>query len=288
MVSKYMAEETTTLPLSSVIVSVYAGNNAEEFKHSLLSITGQDYPHLEIVLVFDGPVPKDILDAVEETRKTFRGVFKTLSLPENKGLGPALNAAIREAKGEFLVRMDSDDYSYPDRIRAQVEFMLQNQDVDVAGCLMEDVFLNGEHYVLPMPLTHDKCVAAFAWRHPINHPTAVFRRRFFEKAGHYPENARLDEDSALWLSAMKSGCIFANLDAVKYKRSIDDRFFRRRKSFTENFIVLKTRLRIVSQLNYGIKGYMSALTRFLLTILPASVSAGIYRLRIHLSNKRTQ
>lgn len=280
-----MSDNKEKLPLTSVIMSVYAGNGPAEFKKSLLSMVNQDYANLEIVLVYDGPVSEGIRQTVIDIQSSTKVPIRVIPLKINLGLGPALNVAIESASGEFLVRMDSDDYSMPGRVSSQVEFLRNHLEVDVVGCLMEDIFVNGERYVLPMPSSHQDCVSAFSWRHPINHPTAVFRKRFFEKAGMYSSDARLDEDSVLWLAGMKSGCIFANINEVKYIRSLDERFFQRRRNIKENFTVFKIRLKIISELKYGIKGYFYALTRFMLLLLPKFISEKIYYIRICLSKK---
>lgn len=272
-------------PLVSVIMSVYAGNDPIGFKRSLLSIVNQDYSNLEIVLVYDGPVADGIHQVVRETQSNTDVPIRVISLEVNRGLGPALNAAIEVAKGEFLARMDSDDYSMPDRISSQIKFLIKHNEVDVVGCCMEDNFANGERYILSMPLTHKDCVDAFSWRHPINHPTAVFRRRFFEKAGMYPVDARLDEDSLLWLAGMKSGCIFSNIDEVKYKRFLDKSFFHRRRRMKEIWLTFKNRLKITAELRYGIKGYICAFMRLALLLLPRLISIKLYYFRIRLSKK---
>ena len=274
--------QTQEWPLVSVIMSVYSGNISSEFKRSLLSMAVQDYPNLETVLVFDGPVSEDVHQAVTDVQNISKCPIRVIPLETNGGLGPALNTAIADAKGEFLARMDSDDYSLPDRISAQMKFLLENPEVDVLGCVIKDTFINGREYVLLMPKKHEDCVTAFSWRHPINHPTAVFRRRFFDKAGLYPINAKLDEDSALWLAGIKSGCVFSNINEAKYVRYLDDKFFKRRGKFEELWAVLKMRLRIVSELNYGIKGYLCAFTRFALLFFPRFISNAVYYVRVRL------
>ena len=36
-------------------------------------------------------------------------------------------------KGKYIVRMDADDWSYPDRLQKQYEFMQNNPDIGVSG-----------------------------------------------------------------------------------------------------------------------------------------------------------
>jgi len=265
------------LPLVSFIMSVYAGNDAAELKRVLVSAVGQDYPSVELVLVIDGPVPDELRQAINEVQRGTNVPICVIALGRNRGLGPALNAAISAAKGEFLARADADDYSMPDRVRVQAEYLTAHPEVDVVGCLMEEVFEDGSANYTRMPANHEACVAEFVRRDPIHHPTAVFRRRFFEKAGLY--SGEKCDDSALWLAGIKAGCRFANVDMVLYRTFLDRKFFSRRKNLRWIWWVFENRLRIIRELDYGIKGYFWAIFRVAVMLLPRPLLQRAYRLR---------
>jgi glycosyltransferase involved in cell wall biosynthesis len=246
-------------------------------------MANQDYPNMEIVLILDGPIPEDLHRAIMEVKESVRVDFKIIRLAQNQGLGPALNEAVKAATGDYLARMDTDDYSHPDRIKTQMEFLSLNPDVDVVGCCMEEQHDNGKTIVTSMPLTHQDCLAEFVRRDPLHHPTALFRRRFFEKAGPYSSEYPLDEDSAMWLAGMRGGCIFANLPIAKYTMFLDKGFFARRKSFDTIWVVSKVRLRIIREMGYGVRGYGWAVLRIMVMLLPAGALRIAYMLRGRMS-----
>lgn len=57
------------------------------------------------------------------------------------------------------------------------------------------------------------------------HPTVMFRRSYFEKAGLYPENTYFGEDTMMWAKGFKAGCQFANLPEYLLKFRLDPNFF---------------------------------------------------------------
>lgn len=61
------------------------------------------------------------------------------------------------------------------------------------------------------------------------HPTVMFRRSYFEKAGLYPEDTYFGEDTMMWAKGFKSGCKFANVPEYLFKFRLDSNFFERRR-----------------------------------------------------------
>lgn len=272
-------------PLVSVIMSLYAGNKPAQVERSLMSMARQDYPNMEIVLVLDGAVPVELHEAIDEVRNSINIPIRLIPLQKNKGLGPALNEAIKASHGDYFARMDTDDYSHPDRISTQIEYLISHPEVDVVGCCMEEKYENGEVTITSMPSMHKECIAEFVRRDPLHHPTALFRKRFFEKAGWYSSEYPMDEDSAMWLAGIKSGCVFANLNVAKYTMFLDRKFFARRKSFKTIWVVSKVRFRIISEMGYGLRGYFWAITRILVMLLPINMLRVAYMHRGKLSKK---
>lgn len=57
------------------------------------------------------------------------------------------------------------------------------------------------------------------------HPTVMFRRSYFEKAGLYPEDTYFGEDTKMWAKGFKAECKFANLPEYLLKFRLDSDFF---------------------------------------------------------------
>lgn len=91
-------------PLISVVVPVY--NVAKYLKKSIESIVNQTYTNLEIILVDDGS--KDESGEICEDYSLKDSRIIVIHKP-NGGLSDARNAGIKQAKGEYITFVDSDD-----------------------------------------------------------------------------------------------------------------------------------------------------------------------------------
>lgn len=91
--------------LISIIVPVY--NVMEYLPRCVASLRNQTYPELEILLVDDGSTDGtgELCDRLGEEDPRIRVFHK-----KNGGTSTARNLGIREAKGEYLGFVDSDDY----------------------------------------------------------------------------------------------------------------------------------------------------------------------------------
>lgn len=107
-----MSEDT---PLVSAIVPAW--NAQATLADTLASIAAQTWPNLEIVIVDDGST--DETAAIAEA--FCRGEpHARLIRQENRGLAAANNAAIRDARGDWIAPCDSDDIWHPTKIAKQV------------------------------------------------------------------------------------------------------------------------------------------------------------------------
>lgn len=93
------------MPLISVIVPCY--NQAQYLDECLQSILDQSYQNWECIIVNDGSPDHTEEVAKKWTEKDFR--FKYI-YKENGGLSSARNAGLKEAKGEWIQFLDSDDF----------------------------------------------------------------------------------------------------------------------------------------------------------------------------------
>ena len=116
-------------PLVSILLPVY---NAECYlRTSLDSTLAQTYENIEVICVDDGSSDSSlkILRKIARTDKRVK-VFRNT---KNQGIGYTANKALRQAKGEFIARMDADDVMLPDRIEKQVSFLQSNKEVVLVG-----------------------------------------------------------------------------------------------------------------------------------------------------------
>lgn len=90
--------------LVSVIIPVY--KTEQYLEKCLLSVLQQEYTKIEVIVVDDGS-PDNAYIVAEKYEKSDKRV--RLIRQQNKGLSGARNTGIREAKGKYLIFLDSDD-----------------------------------------------------------------------------------------------------------------------------------------------------------------------------------
>jgi glycosyltransferase involved in cell wall biosynthesis len=212
----------------AVLMSVFARDEPELFERALVSMERQDYGGgpVRLYLCVDGPVPSGI-DAVLERHA--QSIHRVLRNPENLGLARSLNRLLDALVDEqFVFRMDSDDFSHPHRISAQVEALRSLREVDILGGAIREVDPDGRvlrtvHY----PADSEAARRLVARRSPLAHPTVCFRRSAIARFRRYPE-VPVDQDWALWFECLRLGLGIASLDRVLVDMTISDDFFRRR------------------------------------------------------------
>lgn len=106
--------------LVSIIMPSY--NTAHLIGESIQSVIAQTYPHWELLIVDD--CSTDNTDAaVSQFRDSRIRYFKN---EKNSGAAVSRNRALREAAGEWIAFLDSDDLWMPQKLEKQISFMKEN------------------------------------------------------------------------------------------------------------------------------------------------------------------
>lgn len=229
-------------PSVSVLLPVY--NARETIGQAVTSLLGQTFADLEIVAVDDGSTDDSgsILDDLARDDPCIR-VFH---LP-HAGLVPALNAGIAECRAGLIARMDADDVCHPERLRMQVEFMRENPDVSVCGCLVRsfprnDVkggFLKYEAWLNSL-ITHEEIARDIFVESPLAHPSVMMRAGDLREIGGYRDLV-WPEDYDLWLRFFMAGMRFGKVPRtlVFWREHAQRLTFTDSRYALENFLRLK-------------------------------------------------
>jgi len=86
-------------PLVSVIIPVY--NYARYLGEAIESVLTQTYQHVEVIVVDDG--------STDQSGEVARSFAVRYHRQDHAGIGPARNAGVELAHGEFLAFLDADD-----------------------------------------------------------------------------------------------------------------------------------------------------------------------------------
>lgn len=172
------------------------------------SILQQTYTDFEFIIIDDNPTRDEHSYIYQKYSYDDRVILITNE--HNMGLTKSLNKGLKLAKGNFIVRMDADDISVPDRIEKQYSFMLQNPNCVV--CSSRFYLLKGnvkettifKPYMFPTDdsgikrrLLFDNCIC---------HPAAIIRKdTLLANKITYDDTLKYAQDYALWCTLSMYG-----------------------------------------------------------------------------------
>lgn len=211
----------------SVLMSAYAKDRPEWILASLESMALQSLPPEQVVLVLDGPVKDDLLDAVMDFDRKHPGMLCLVPLKKNGGLGPALNAGLPLCSGEVIVRMDADDISRPERCERELRVIADGYDM--VGCNVVEFSSVPAHpnATRVLPEKHEEILRFAKKRAPFAHPAFAVKRSALEKVGGY-RDVRYAEDFDLFIRLLSSGCRGYNIQEPLVAMRVDSEAYRRR------------------------------------------------------------
>lgn len=237
-------------PLVSVIMPAY---NAEKYVgQAIESILNQSYKNFEFIIVNDGSI-----DGTAEIIKNFIKQDKRIVVIKNEqniGVTKSLNKALESVKGKYVVRMDADDWSYPERLAAQIELMADNPDVVVSGSYIEvcDRQLKTK-YVRKYQLD-DKNIRKHLFRYsPFAHPATIWRADILKKE-RYDERINVCQDYELYFRIGKIGK-FMNLDKLLLKLRMHERSISTSLSDIQSKNTVLIRFNAVLMLGYNMSSF---------------------------------
>ena len=194
-------------PRVTVLMPVF--NGARYLREAIESILNQTFTDFEFLIINDGST--DDSGAIISSYNDPRIII--VSQSENLGLISCLNRGLELAKGEYIVRMDADDFCLPGRIERQVSFMAEHPEVGICGVWYWE-FGKGTGAVMRCPVEHDSIMCGTLFNPVVGHPSVIFRTSCFRMNNlRYDPVYRHAEDYALWAQALKC-CRFANLGEV--------------------------------------------------------------------------
>ena len=178
--------------LVSVVMATF-NEPVEMIEGAIGSILNQTYQNIEL-LIFDDSTKPDTIASIDKIALSDARV-SVHRFSERKGFVESLNEGLKLAKGEYIARMDGDDFSLPERIKKEVDFLLDNPSIAVVGGQMDIMNESGKvisHRSYPkggVSLWLFSCI-----RNPLAHPTIMMRRELVDRGYRYNEKLKMSED----------------------------------------------------------------------------------------------
>ena len=274
----------------SVLMSLYDRENPDYLKQSIESILSQSLLTDDFVIVIDGPINIHLQSALDSyvSRYPF---FHVVPLPENKGLGNALNVGVPQCKNELIARMDSDDIAEASRCEKELAYFNSHENIAVVGTQIQE-FKNKKgdmNSFIHYPLSSKQIRQYIKKRCPFGHPSVMFKKETILKSGNYSPLMINQQDYELWIRVLYNGFEGANIDEALLNLRIGDSLYKRRGGlkYFKLCMTIKKSLRkhkMISLFRYC----GAAIERFIIHVLtPTKLREFIYTkfLRKHKSKK---
>ncbi len=185
-------------PLISVVTVSY--NAVLTIEQTILSVINQTYPHIEYIII-DGGSTDGTVDII---KKYANRIAYWVSEPD-KGIYDAMNQAVKLAKGEYFLFLNTGDSLYDNKVLEQItDVIYKRGDVDI-------IYGNMYHKALDTVICASPEINDFTcYRNVPCHQTCFYRRTLFESRGYRTEyTVRADYEHFLW-------CYYDRKAAISY------------------------------------------------------------------------
>lgn len=261
----------------SVLMSLYVREKPVFLRACLESLCAQTLMPNEVVLVCDGALTDDLESVLTDFQAALP--LKIVRLPENVGLGKALNAGLNACSHNWVFRMDTDDIALNTRFETQWRFIQNYPDLALLGGQIREFTdsPNDSHATRFVPLRLPEIIEFAKKRNPFNHMTVAYRKDAVLAAGGY-QHLLYMEDYHLWLRLLTQGFQAANLPDVLVQARTGAGMLSRRRGWVYvksewQLCVLKQQWRVQSK----IAAFWTFLLRAVPRMLPEKIVALIYR-----------
>jgi glycosyltransferase involved in cell wall biosynthesis len=209
-------------PEISVVMSVY--NGAEHLRESVESVLSQEGVDLEFIIVDDGSTDEtaNILEDYRDKDNRIKIIHQ-----ENQGLTMALIRGCAEARGKYIVRQDVGDISLTARLKLQESALDSDPALSFVSCWTEFCGPEWEFLYLGMGTgvaASPTFIVAEGNKDgitdgPTSHPSVMFRKDLYVKAGGYRSQFYFGQDCDLWYRLAEVGK-FQMIECMLYRARV--------------------------------------------------------------------
>jgi len=181
--------------LVSIIIPCY--NDAQYIEQSINSALNQTYPNKEVIVVDDGSNVE-----TKAMLKKLESQIKKLITQENRGQSTARNVGINEAKGDYILVLDSDDFLEPTFSEKAITVFESKNNIKLVSCFVNKFTDDKNKFVY-------KSTGGVLKEFLLNNQVSggcMFLKSDFEKINGYDESMRKGyEDWEFYIRLLQGG-----------------------------------------------------------------------------------
>ena len=118
------------LPLVSIIITNY--NYSKYINRAIRSCVNQSISNLIEIIVIDDCSTDNSIDVIKNN--IYFTKIKTYFLDKNHGVAYCSNFGIKKSLGQYVIRVDADDYIHEKMIEYLLDFLVMNDNYSLAYC----------------------------------------------------------------------------------------------------------------------------------------------------------
>lgn len=191
------------MPRISIITATRS--RPRELEEALRSSLAQDFADFEH-LVVDDASPDDSTERVLNELADDR--LRLIRLETSAGPAGARNAALRDAKGEYVAILDDDDVMATGRLSKSLAFLESHPDHVLVAGWFEAIDAEGKlHAVVRPPTGEERIRSVLPLHNPFLHSSCLIRTSVMQELGGFREPLRYAHDYDLVLRLADRGKI---------------------------------------------------------------------------------
>jgi glycosyltransferase involved in cell wall biosynthesis len=186
-------------PKISVVIPSY--NRANYIEKTIDSVLEQTVDDIEIILVDDG--------STDNTRELVHNKYGDQVIyvyQENQGIPGARNTGIKNARGDYIAFLDSDDYWRPNKIERQLALINEHPEYGLLASRCDKIQCSGNIKKPNRPLSYQGRRGKSGWvlndlfqANFIRTSSVIIRRDCFDRVGLFDEKLKQAQDYDFWL-----------------------------------------------------------------------------------------
>lgn len=186
----------------SIITPVLNGEKTIE--KTILSVLNQNYNNLEYIIV-DGLST----DNTHKILEFYKGQISKIFIEKDKGIYDAMNKGLKQAKGELIGIINSDDYYIKNAFNKVLKVYKSSSKDNII--IYGDMFF--EYNKIKVRSKGNLSEQAFeTGKFRINHPSIFVAKRLYDKIGYYDTRYHTGADREFLLRAYKNKATFLKIN----------------------------------------------------------------------------
>lgn len=149
------------------------------------SILAQTEKRFKFIIVLDDPTNTQITSCLASYQEKDDRIMVLIN-EHNLGLARSLNRGIQASSAPFIARMDADDFSHPERLAIQLNYLAKHPEIGLVGSAIENIDETGKVLGTKVFESNPALLKQMIpYCSVACHPTWMFARESYAKVGGY-------------------------------------------------------------------------------------------------------